>query len=31
MLVQLQNGCRDAEQSDVTAIADFSIRLRRYT
>ncbi|WP_306427275.1 MULTISPECIES: fatty acid desaturase [Burkholderia] len=31
LLVQLQNWCRYAEQSDVTAIADFSIRLRRYT
>ncbi|WP_425126197.1 DesA/ISL3 alpha bundle tail domain-containing protein [Burkholderia cepacia] len=26
-----QNWCRYAEQSDVTAIADFSIRLRRCT
>ncbi|WP_425542667.1 DesA/ISL3 alpha bundle tail domain-containing protein, partial [Burkholderia sola] len=30
LLVQLQDWCRCAEQSGIKAIADFSMRLRRY-
>ena len=30
LLVQLQDWCRGAEQSGIKAIADFSMRLRRY-
>ncbi len=30
LLVQLQDWCRCTEQSDIKAIAYFSMRLRRY-
>ena len=30
LLVQLQDWCRSADQSGIKAIADFSMRLRRY-